>query len=398
MPAASDAPSNNLRPLIWAAWMLVALGAVALLYAARDFFIPLLVGITIAYMLRPAVEILAGLRLPRAIAALVVVTAAGGLTAYGIYTLAEDAVQLLGTLPKAARTLRLALQDGRAEQPRAITKVNEAARELDAAAAAAAGHPSAPPAPAPSLGTRLQEYVVAKGQSFFGLVVQVLFALLLAWYVLSEGNTFRTKILRVVSPSLSNRETTLRILEDINRQVQRHMLAIFVTNGLIGVATAIAFTILGVEQAVLWGVIAGVLHFLPYAGQAIVTAASTAAAYLQFGSAGYAAVVAATTLAISLTIGTVLATWLLSRASRTNATVLFVAMLFFGWLWGAWGLFLASPLVAMVKSVCDHVHPFAPAAEFLSRHDLPRSPSGAAAEVPAGEPAAQSPQPLETSP
>ncbi len=176
----------------------------------------------------------------------------------------------------------------------------------------------------------------------------------------------------------------MRILEDINRQVQRHMLAIFVINGLIGVSTAIAFTILGVEQAVLWGVIAGVLHFVPYVGQAIVTAASTAAAYVQFGSAGYAAVVAATTLAISLTIGTVLTTWLLSRASRVNTTVLFVAMLFFGWLWGAWGLFLASPVVAIVKSVCDYVGPFAPAAEFLSGRDLPRSPSGAAT-VPAGE-------------
>jgi len=49
-----------------------------------------------------------------------------------------------------------------------------------------------------------------------------------------------------------------------------------------------------------------------------------------------------------------------------NATVLFVAILFFGWLWGAWGLVLAAPIVAMVKSVCDHVELFAPAREFLS--------------------------------
>ena len=383
--AEPEAPRNNLRPLIWAAWILVALGAVALLHAARDFFIPLLVGITIAYMLGPAVEFLASLRLPRVIAALVVVTAAGGLSGYGIYTLAEDAVQLLETLPKAARTLRLALQEGRAEQPRAITKVNEAARELDKAAAAAAGRPSSQMQPTPTLGTRLQEYVVAQGQSFFVLLVQVLFALLLAWYILSEGNRFRLKILRVVSPSLSNRKITVRILEDINRQVQRHMLAIFVTNGLIGLATGIAFTLLGVEQAVLWGVIAGVLHFVPFVGQAIVTAASTAAAYVQFGSAGYAAVVAATTLGISLTIGTVLIAWLLSRASRVNTTVLFVAMLFFGWLWGAWGLFLASPVVAMVKSVCDHVDSFAPAAELLSGHSAPRAPSGPGAAVSAGE-------------
>jgi predicted PurR-regulated permease PerM len=72
------------------------------------------------------------------------------------------------------------------------------------------------------------------------------------------------------------------------------------------------------------------------------------------------------TLALSFAIGTVLMTFMQSRVSKVNATVLFVAILFFGWLWGAWGLVLAAPIVAMVKSVCDHVEAFQPAGEFLS--------------------------------
>jgi predicted PurR-regulated permease PerM len=113
-------------------------------------------------------------------------------------------------------------------------------------------------------------------------------------------------------------------------------------------------------------VLAGVLHFIPYVGQAAITTLSSAAAYLQFGNAGAAMTVGAVTLGLSFAIGTVLMTFMQSRASRVNATVLFVAVLFFGWLWGAWGLVLAAPIVAMMKSICDNVEAFAPAREFMS--------------------------------
>lgn len=358
----------TLKPVTWAAWILVALATLALLYFARDFFITLLVGIVLSYVLRPAVEMLVHARLPRTLAALVVVLVAVGAVGTAMYRLADDASELLETLPKAARTVRHALQDGRAEQPAAISKVQEAASELDKAAAAASGRraPANPTPTTPSFGERLQEYFVATGLSFFYVLGQALFAVLLAWYLLSEGDTFKRKMLAVVGPSLTRRKVTVRILEDIDRQIQRHMLAMCVANVLIGITTALAFKAIGLEQAALWGAIAGVLHFIPYVGQAIVTAGSTAAAYLQFGTLGPAAAVLATTLAISILIGTILITWLQSRASRVNTTVLFVALLFFGWLWGAWGLILASPVVAIVKSVCDHVPSFAPAAAFLT--------------------------------
>jgi predicted PurR-regulated permease PerM len=64
-------------------------------------------------------------------------------------------------------------------------------------------------------------------------------------------------------------------------------------------------------------------------------------------------------------------TWLQSRVSRTNPAAVFIALLFFGWLWGAWGLVLASPIMAVVKSLCDHLPSFAPAAALLSRSDPP---------------------------
>jgi predicted PurR-regulated permease PerM len=154
-----------------------------------------------------------------------------------------------------------------------------------------------------------------------------------------------------------------------------------VANAIIGIATGVSFAIMGVEQPVLWGVLAGVLHFIPYVGQAVVTTLSSAAAYLQFGTMAMAVSVGAVTLGISFAIGVVFMTFMQSRVARVNATVLFVAVLFFGWLWGTWGLVLAAPIVAMLKSVCDHVEAFAPARELLSGDPpAPNTPAPVPAE------------------
>lgn len=373
MPATAPQPDDEPESpvpfsLVVGVWLIVLLGMIGVLWAARSFFIPLLLGLTLAYVLRPAVDLLVSARIPRGLAALGVIVALIAALAGGVYALADDAAKLLETIPRAAREVRVAVQDNRTPtKPTAITQMREAARELDKAAAAASGQSTvAAPAPTPSLVVRFQEYALAQGIAVLVLLGQALFVFLLTWFVLSEGDTFKRKLLKMVGPSFERKKITVRILDDIDRQVQRQMGAMFVVNLLIGTATGIAFAFLKMEQAILWGVVAGLLHFIPYVGQAIVTTLSAAAAYLQFGSAGSAFTVGAVTLGLSFAIGTVLMTFLQSRASRVNATVLFVAVLFFGWLWGAWGLVLASPIVAMVKSVCDHVEAFAPAREFLS--------------------------------
>jgi predicted PurR-regulated permease PerM len=110
-----------------------------------------------------------------------------------------------------------------------------------------------------------------------------------------------------------------------------------------------------------------VLHFIPYLGSALIVIASGVAAFLQFGSALHALAIAGAALLISGAIGLVFMTWLQSRAARVNAAVLFIALLFFGWLWGIWGLLLGAPLLAIVKAVCDRVETLKPFGELLGR-------------------------------
>jgi predicted PurR-regulated permease PerM len=157
------------------------------------------------------------------------------------------------------------------------------------------------------------------------------------------------------------------ILDEIDAQVQRYLFAMLVSNTLLALVTWLAFEALGMEQAGVWGVAAGLLHFIPYLGPALMALASGVAAFLQFGSPLNALAVAGASLLVAGIIGFVFMTWLQSRFARVNAAVLFIALLFFGWLWGIWGLLLGAPLVAIAKTICDRVESLKPAGALLGR-------------------------------
>ena len=159
----------------------------------------------------------------------------------------------------------------------------------------------------------------------------------------------------------------MRILEEIDTQIQRYLLTMLIANALVAVGTWLVFEALGMEDAGVWGVAAGVLHFIPYLGTVLLVLASGVAAFLQFGSVLHALGIAAAALLVASAIGLVFMNWLQSRAARVNQAVLFIALLFFGWLWGIWGLLLGAPLVAIVKVVCDRVEGLKPIGELLGR-------------------------------
>jgi predicted PurR-regulated permease PerM len=124
---------------------------------------------------------------------------------------------------------------------------------------------------------------------------------------------------------------------------------------------------LGLEQAGVWGVAAGVLHFIPYLGPLLLAFVSGVAAFLQFGTLLDALLIAGASLLVAGAVGMVFMTWLQSRFASVNAAVLFIALLFFGWLWGVAGLLLGAPLVAIAKVVCDRIESLKPVGELLGR-------------------------------
>jgi predicted PurR-regulated permease PerM len=136
---------------------------------------------------------------------------------------------------------------------------------------------------------------------------------------------------------------------------QHYFAAILVVNLAVGSATGAAMHAIGVDRALVWGVAAGVLHTIPYLGTAALAAAAGLAAFVELGSMSSALLAMGIVLGIAGALGVGLQTWLMGRAARMNAPAVFVALLFWGMIWGAWGLLLAVPIMVTVKTACDHL-------------------------------------------
>jgi predicted PurR-regulated permease PerM len=189
-------------------------------------------------------------------------------------------------------------------------------------------------------------------------------AFCLTYYLMAAGDLYKRKLVRL-APRLADKKNTLQILAEIDRQIERFLVGRVAISLIVGVAIWLAFRLVGVENAAVWGVLSAVLFTIPVAGPTVVVAAAGIATFIQFGSAAMAAAVVGLSIGIGVLEGYVLTPLLLSRLGEMNAVAVFVTLLFWGWIWGLWGLFLAVPITAAIKAVCERIPEWTPVAEFL---------------------------------
>lgn len=154
-------------------------------------------------------------------------------------------------------------------------------------------------------------------------------------------------------------------MNQIHDQIQRYLLVQLFTSAMVGIATWLAFLALGLENAAVWGVAAGVLDLVPYVGSIAIATGSAMVAFLQFGSVEMAVLVSGVSLVIHAAESFLLTPWLTSRANKMNPVAIFIGVLAWGWLWGLWGLLLGVPILVIIKVVCDCVDDFKPVGELL---------------------------------
>jgi predicted PurR-regulated permease PerM len=135
----------------------------------------------------------------------------------------------------------------------------------------------------------------------------------------------------------------------------------------VGAFTNAGLLLLDVRHAAFWGIVVAILHTIPYLGAAAVAGAVGLSAFLQFGNLAQALAAAAVPVTAATLIGMWLQTALMGRTAQMNAVVVFVALLFFGMLWGAWGLLLAFPIMATIKIVFGEIERLRPFALLMDR-------------------------------
>ena len=341
--------------------VIATIAVIFLLYQGEPFFVPFLVALLVSYALAPLVYALTFVVRYRALAAALVVSSIVALVGIGAWAWSDDIEALVQKVPVAAKTISKSLQKMAQRPGNPVAEVQKAAKEVDAMTRDKPAAAAPPPQPAISVWQ-----VVWKGwTSVLTIGTQAMAVLFLVFFMLASGDLFKRKLLTLAGPRLSERKDALRVIEEIDKQIRRYLGVVLISNILVGLGTWAAFAALGVEYAGLWGVVAAILHTAPYFGPAIVAALSLVAAFLQFNEWPIAFMVAASHVVIATIVGAVFATWLASRTTRLNATATFVGLLFFGWIWGLWGVLLAIPVLAIIKAICDYNEDWKPVAELL---------------------------------
>jgi predicted PurR-regulated permease PerM len=361
-------PAPDARTIALVAMALVIV--VFALHLGAAFFIPLLVSLFSSYALSPAVSRLERWHIPRALGAaltmLLVIAALG----FGVERAISGASDVLDELPRAVQKLRYAVVSWERDARGPLKQVRKTADELQklagaATASAPAGVAAPTPAPAPAADAGNIVALGTVGMTIF--LSQLVSVLFLTFFLLAAGDLFRRKLVSATGPSLRRRKKTLQILRDIHEVSQRYFALVLAINLAVGFLTGLGLYLLDVHHPVFWGLAMAVLHTIPYLGAAAVTAAAGLSAYLQFGSIGMALAAAAVPLLAALAIGLWLQTALLGRTANMNAVVVFVALLFWGMIWGGWGLLLAFPIMASVKIVCSEIERLKPVAALMDQ-------------------------------
>ncbi|ART81610.1 AI-2E family transporter [Oceanisphaera profunda] len=348
--------------------ILATLASIFFIDWAQAVLLPLIVAVFISYALDPLLSPFDKLNIPRPLSAAVVVALLLTLIVSASIPLQREAVAMLDKIPIAISKLQKTAARAPVKEASIIEKAQEAAKKIeDSTSEKKVRTPGVTSVRIVEKPFNVQAYIMDGASAALVMISQAFSVLLLVYFLLAVGKLYRRKVIRISGPSFERMRKAAHIMEDFHHQVRRFLFVMLLSSVFVGGVTWLAFWLLGVEQAGLWGVMAGVASGIPYLGPLLIFIGTAIAAFLQFGTLDMAFMVAGTSLAITSIQGNLLTPWLTSHLSSLNTVAVFVGLLFWGWIWGPVGLIIATPLLMVIKSLCDHVTNLRPLGELLGK-------------------------------
>ena len=341
---------------------------VAALRVAAGFFVPLIFGIVLALALAPIVRRLERLMARWVASGLVVMLAVSGVGGLA-YSLSDEATEAVAALPDATRALRQTLRELVNRREGTLSKIQQAASELQETATENTERPLTPKGVTPvqvvAPPVDFSNFVWFGSQGILASLGAAAVISFLVYFLLAAGELFKRKFVRLAGEKLSQRRVTLQVIEQIVDRVAKALLHLGFAGILVGVATWAMLAWFGVQYAGLWGLAAGLMNCIPYLGPAVVAAGLFLAGLLQFDLAT-ALMIGGVSMVITTIEGSLFTPIVFGRSVALNPVAVFVSFMFWGWLWGIPGMFLALPLLTIIKTIAESVEDLAPLAELLS--------------------------------
>lgn len=361
-------------------WALTGLFVLACLYTlavAREFLLPLAVGLMTYFLLRPLVRGLKSARIPEPVGAALVLLGLVAALAAGIYALSWPASEWAARAPQSVRKLESRLRPLTARLQRLGRTAAEVEKITDV------GGTAAPEVQLkqPSLGA-----LALGGMQVFlgdGIIVMTLL-----YFLLASGDAVLRKVVQTL-PRLEDRRRAVDIAQEMEKQISQYLVLTTIINAAFGAVVGAVLWVMGMPSPLLWGVIAAVSNFIPYLGSLLCLVVLTLAAVVAYDNLWWAAAVGAVFFVINTLEGYVITPMIMGRRFTLDPAVLFVGLLFWWYVWGIAGALLAVPMMAAFKIFCERVEPLRGLALFLGTGGAALSglPASSASEARPGPPA-----------
>ncbi|MDX2052195.1 MAG: AI-2E family transporter [Polyangiaceae bacterium] len=339
-----------------ATWGLFVIALFGVLHVAREILIPLTLALMLSFVLSPLVTGLRRLGIPRILGAAAVVGALLFAATYAIIAVSGPAAAWASRFPEVLHSVEGKVRPLR--QP--VQSVTELAERVEHMTDVARR-------------TKTQAVTLEKESfvsSALGTTISVFTAavimLIALYFLLVWGDVLLERSLGYVL-RLENREHTSRVLETIHKRMSQYIGTVCVINFGLGSAVAATMNWLSVPNPLLWGVFCAVATFIPYLGALVGTTVIGLVSLFTFPTLGQAALPPLAYFGLTFIEGNFVTPYVLGRAFQLNPLVIFIWLVFWGWLWGVAGAIVAVPMLMLLKLTCENSDVLAPVARLISR-------------------------------
>ena len=330
-----------------ATWFLAFLCFVCagfILYLLRGPLFPLVLAVLVSFGFKPLVSSLRARKIPMIVVMLVVLLCVAGIFAGFSLLLVSEAQSVAEAFP--------------VYQGKLTALSEEAFAQLDKFANRY-GMEFAPGKMLDSIDVSSIAPLVASGlSSVVSLTGDLMMALLFLVFLLIGSQDFPAKIDRAFSPDVSARMR--KVFQSIDRGVRQYL----VTKTIISLATGLVVTVIlllfHVDFAVSLGLLAFLLNYIPNIGSLVAVVAALIVTVVQFDSFAMTLIIGALLILVQNLVGNVIEPRLMGAKLDLSPLVILIALILWGWLWGVWGMFIAVPVMTVVRIVCANIEPLKP--------------------------------------
>jgi predicted PurR-regulated permease PerM len=327
---------------VFALVSLLLICVVAVLYVAKAFFLPVVAAFVVGTMLSPAAGFLERHRIPRALSAVLIVSAVAAGVTFIVSLISSPAMKWSTRVPELAARLKDKMHIF--DRPLALWQ------ELQNMLGGSDTYPAAP-FQLPKI-----EWVQPTLEFLSPTLTEfLLFFATLVLFIASWRDLRRALIMTFTAHE--SRLRTLRILNAIEEHLGAYLLTVTVINLGVGTATGIICALAGMPNPAGLGALAAALNFLPIIGPVAMFGILTIVGLIAFLTIGASLIAPMAFVGLTFLEGHFVTPTIIGRRLELNALAVFIALAFWTWLWGPMGGFLSSPLLIVALILRDHLYP-----------------------------------------